>query len=958
MKKDKNLKYWTILLSLATTCILSLSLSRHYNENNKIFAQFGGNGGGYTCYIPEGETEIRDLVAGDSSHDTLYYKTRGTVTSIQQSEDGYYRAFIQRTNGEDGSKSSLMLYEYVDPYFPVAVGNVIDVDGVYTYYGGNTPELIGHDSNTVYQATVAEETNPHPVESWEMSVGEFNTYASSFSFRDMSRLVTIKNVKFTRQVSGSISFYGSSIYENGILSDATDNYENMSLRISTFNVTTTNAMPDILNSHINKNAIFDLTGVITYLSSTSEYALMLVDASDISIVSEDEDPYKKYVEVFAVNDFHGAIEETSTRAGLANFGTFFKEQGERDNTLLIDSGDTWQGSIYSNYNYGRLITDVMNYAKFDAHTVGNHDFDWGTDVLAANVARDYDGYTTPTLAANVYDFDFDTKTIGTEQQSELGQKSVTYTLENGLEVGIVGVIGQDQITSINSLYTQDIAFKNHVDIIKDEAYALKNNGVDIVIASVHGGEETVKGQGLELYVDLVLCAHTHRKEYSEVAGLTYAQFGAYGEYFGRVTLEYDTDLGKVVDTDITEYSASDISAQVTTVDSTISNLIDQYSSDCDAAANEVVASNVTGDFVSFDHAANLMTKAMYDQAVVEGYDIDLAYCNTARANLDPGSWTFADIYGAFPFDNTIYIIEITGEELLYEVKGYNNIYRNPAFTEKIRADGVYTIACLDYLAFHTNSARYYDYFPDNNGAFISSLSDNYRIILYNWLKNNNYNTGTELKASDYASTEWQHDRSKLYADYANLSFCLNYDAQDETVFDDIWAIKGRTLSSQFPSTNPFRCDYKFLGWYLDRDGTISIDNTEKVENSISLYAKWEPLGADWNSLGYNLSSFSDIYDIGYGLNHNDRTTNSYYVQGEIDSIVSDYYGNMYLTDPTGNSLYIYGLNFGSLKYGEMDPSYKPIVGDVIILSGQITKFYDNIEMVETQLIARNGVLIP
>ena len=170
----------------------------------------------------------------------------------------------------------------------------------------------------------------------------------------------------------------------------------------------------------------------------------------------------KTIEIYATNDFHGAVEEENNNMGLKKWATYLKRKGQKQNTLLIDQGDTWQGSIYSNYNHGEMITDVMNYIHYDARSIGNHDFDWGQEYVASNTQRSYNGYSTPVLAGNVYDYDFATKTTGTTFQSQFGVKSVTYTLENGLKVGILGGIGQDQITSIGSYYTTDITFTNHL----------------------------------------------------------------------------------------------------------------------------------------------------------------------------------------------------------------------------------------------------------------------------------------------------------------------------------------------------------------------------------------------------------------------------------------------------------------------------------------------------------------
>ena len=245
------------------------------------------------------------------------------------------------------------------------------------------------------------------------------------------------------------------------------------------------------------------------------------------------------VTIYASNDIHGAIQENGDEVGLETYATFFKEKGAQPNTLLLDQGDSWQGSIYSNINYGNLVNDVMIEAGWDVRTVGNHDFDWGTDKLIANTARQYKGKTLTTLAANVYDYNFETKTFGTTHQSDIGQKTATFTLENGVKVGVVGVVGKDQITSINSLYVHDIGFTDHIQVIKEEATNLRNAGCHIVIASCHCGQEDVKGNDLEDYVDLVLCGHTHKAEVSEENGIYYGQFYHDTKGAGEIIITYD-----------------------------------------------------------------------------------------------------------------------------------------------------------------------------------------------------------------------------------------------------------------------------------------------------------------------------------------------------------------------------------------------------------------------------------
>lgn len=483
--------------------------------------------------------------------------------------------------------------------------------------------------------------------------------------------------------------------------------------------------------------------VISYLSFSTSFYINIY---------ENHHTGKAVLNIYATNDIHGQIEGQYKRASFATLATYLKSKGDNENTLLLDQGDTWQGSIYSNNNRGALMTDVMNYVKFDARTVGNHDFDWGVDALKANTARSYDGYSTPVLAGNVYDFDFEYKIVGNTQQSDIGTTSVTYTLENGLKVGIIGTIGKDQITSIDSLYTQNIAFIDHIAVIKEEASKLRDNGCNIIISSCHADQDDLIGNGLQDYIDIALCAHSHQNEQSYEGNLLYLQANAYSQSIGNITVTYDFDNDEIYSVSPKTISASTIENEVDKADSTIKGIIDDYMNNCTEDPTEVVAKYVDGSFYSSEEMPNLVCKAIYDRAIAEGYDVDLAYCNNARASLYSGSWSYADIYQAFPFDNTVYIIEASYDEMMNEIARYNFVYRSPNFNGVVEREKTYKVACLSYLVFHTNSARYYDYFGDNYGAYLGILSQNYRLILKDWLKDNGYSSGQKtLRGADFAT---------------------------------------------------------------------------------------------------------------------------------------------------------------------------------------------------------------
>ena len=603
---------------------------------------------------------------------------------------------------------------------------------------------------------------------------------------------------------------------------------------------------------------------------------LLTGCLDIPIKPYNPDipPSGEYEEItiLATNDIHGQIYESEDegRMGIGMLMTYLKNRKDNEkNVFLLDQGDTWQGSIYSNYNHGACITDVMNYVHYDARTVGNHDFDWGLDPVKTNKNKEYGGYKTPVLAANIYDYDFVHKVVGTHQQSELGQPSVTYTTESGTKIGIVGTIGSNQITSISTNHVQDIIFTDHVEAIKNEARKLKNDGCDIIIASIHAGQEEVTNRGLNEYVDAVLCAHTHKLEDTvDNQGLRFFQYQAYTTNVGELKIRYYKDTDEVHLASDRTISYSTVKRATPTIEPTISEIISEYASEVSGLDDQIVACHVADNFSSGDDAPNLMAKAIYDTAWLEGYEVDLSYVNQARRALYSGEWTYADIYQSFPFDNTVYIMDISADEYMREIIPYNSSYHGESRLE-INPNKTYKVACLDYLALHTNASRHYDYFPSMEGVDISTLptlSKTYREILVDWLKNNNYDTdyNKTLTRNDYRRRD-AFDPSDV--DYAKFTITYNDNYSGGLVQNISYNYYSEFYFVMF---TPIRDGYTFLGWYFDSDCTSKCYNFKLLDN-IEVFAKWtESVGDIYTTgeLDYTVFETGSTQTSAYATNIN------------------------------------------------------------------------------------------
>lgn len=518
------------------------------------------------------------------------------------------------------------------------------------------------------------------------------------------------------------------------------------------------------NSSNSSNSTFTTTSFTSTVDS--EDILTTTDSSSSSSEGTKENLGERDISLYALNDFHGAVKASGNEAGILKVGSFFKEKGRDGNTLIINSGDMYQGSLFSNENKGEFLTKVMNDIQFDSFTLGNHEFDWGKKYIDINRALkdENTNYSTPFLAANIYNYDLDTKTVGS--YADLGEKYVIKTLENNTKVGIIGCIGKDQITSITSSYVDDYTFLDPVSVTKELSDKLRNEeGCEVVILSLHADQDVILNQGLteispnsnKRYVDTIFCAHSHQREMTLENGVPIIQASSNGKAYGEVKLH----ISSIGDVTCTSYDYPYTSTISTTIDSNIQTLYNTYTnldsgSELLGTLDSSLSSSVTGNSVSI-----LVCDAINWACNKYGnsYSVDYTICNQGRAQLDSGNVTYEKLFKSLPFDNDIYIGTCTGKELSNELK-YAAFTRNNK--SKIVNSTTYTIAVIDYLATHRNSSRTYDYFP--NFKLIATLSKNgneynYREITRDYIKEQG-----SLTASDYSSTLDIHNASKKYQD--------------------------------------------------------------------------------------------------------------------------------------------------------------------------------------------------
>ena len=173
------------------------------------------------------------------------------------------------------------------------------------------------------------------------------------------------------------------------------------------------------------------------ITACSEFNPFITSNGSKSSITRFEPKYVSF-DIFAFNDTHGNVKDTKEEGlGLSKTATALKELSQNKNSIFISQGDMWQGSVESNYTKGKLVTEWMNEMNFVSMTVGNHEYDWGSQVIKDNIEI----ANFPMLGINVLD-------RYSNQRVDYLEPSVTF-MRGEAKIGVIGAIG-NCISSISS----------------------------------------------------------------------------------------------------------------------------------------------------------------------------------------------------------------------------------------------------------------------------------------------------------------------------------------------------------------------------------------------------------------------------------------------------------------------------------------------------------------------------
>ena len=369
-------------------------------------------------------------------------------------------------------------------------------------------------------------------------------------------------------------------------------------------------------------------------------------------------------DVFAFNDTHGNVKDTYGEGiGISKTATAIKELSQGKNTVLLSQGDMWQGSIESNYTRGKLVTDWMNYMGFESMTVGNHEYDWGAEVIEQNVAlADFQ-----MLGINVLD-------RYSDEPVDYLKPSTTFTRGNA-KIGVIGAIG-NCLSSISSSKVKEIYFARGdalSNLVKAESTRLRNEEhCDFIIYSIHGSGTRDEDDSYDIslsrqhYVDLVLEGHTH-DAYAEkdAAGIYHVQCKGNNQNIYQITVNVDVNnhVFNVQTPNYIDLSYSSSPYKSYALDAQTEALFEKYYDDY-AFAYETLGYNASGK-----NSSTLKSKVadLYLEAGLKKWGSTYDICLgggfiSCRGNnyLPAGNVTYSQLAALFPFDNDIVLCSVMG----------------------------------------------------------------------------------------------------------------------------------------------------------------------------------------------------------------------------------------------------------------------------------------------------------
>ena len=393
-------------------------------------------------------------------------------------------------------------------------------------------------------------------------------------------------------------------------------------------------------------------------------------AASSALAAED-----KTVTLLFTNDVESAylpipaywLDDLDMIGGIAEMTSLINEIRESEpNTFLFDSGDVFTGSL-AKLTEGALAFELMISMGYDAMAIGNHEFEFGAEILAWEKNR----APFPVLGANMFYRDTDHPFAPPHAILE----------RNGVRIGIIGIMGQDAATAIIPSFIAPLDVRVPAEAVKRSVDELRDD-VDLIVLLTHQGKTApmqtdaesdprlqrdidadIALAGAVDGIDVLFAGHadagTPEPVVHPTTGTLIMQTYGQATHLGYLQLVLDETTGE-----ITSYDGKLIPVDAARLapDPIIFAKLEKYR----AAYPEILEkagrteARMNRRYVEESDVGNLFADILCEAS---GADIGFIHSGSLRKDLPGGDVTLADILDTYPFVDDLVVLEMTGAQI-------------------------------------------------------------------------------------------------------------------------------------------------------------------------------------------------------------------------------------------------------------------------------------------------------
>ena len=381
-----------VILFLLTTIFTIGTLAACQNINNKENNNYPAENSQLTVE----EAKKLEIPEGKS---TFQYYITGVVVSIDNGKVGNF------TIADTVGYSIRVLYCFDKNGLPFSdISEILKVGDIVTVHSVITNE---DGFNVLRDATLFEYTSGNdsiePGEPSEPNDPSLPSEPTEISIEDAISIAASQSHNlYTKEkyiITGVVSSINNDTYGNMYIKDDTGNELYIYGLYDEFG----NRFDKIENQPEPGDTLVILTVLGRYNDTLQAKNAVILDLVKKEQEAPGDNDYK--INFLMINDTHGAFLDSTDGNSIGRVDTLLDNLTNKNGQYIsIVNGDAFQGTYVSSTLYGRPLVDAYNAMNLTAFVVGNHDFDWGIDKMAAYKDGDISNGEAnfPFLGANIY----------------------------------------------------------------------------------------------------------------------------------------------------------------------------------------------------------------------------------------------------------------------------------------------------------------------------------------------------------------------------------------------------------------------------------------------------------------------------------------------------------------------------------------------------------------------------